>query len=554
MKITNVIEDAPLRLELRDALTRQGFSTLTDVQARSLPLILTGRDLMVQSRTGTGKTLAFALPTLNRLESEASGVKILVVAPTRELANQVGAVYARMGRALELKVATLTGGVAYGEQLRALRQGAQIVVGTPGRLNDHLDRKTLDLSGCRTVVLDEADEILDMGFQEDLEKLLGALPTERQTLLFSATLSEEIERIAGRYMHDPDHLDLSGGMSASTTLTHGVYEVLPTAKYEALVNLLHVDQPELAILFCHTKAETESLCKKLAAEGFKVAYLNGDLPQAIRSKTLEAFRSHQTSLLIATDVAARGIDVRGISHVINFDIPRGVETYIHRAGRTGRAGREGKVLNIATPSDRVKLRRIATEAQLKIENLKVPQASEVQKRLRERFFEAIANRTDASDFEDFRELASDLLSNLDPVALVAALLQDVQSATGQLAAGYEVEVPLPRAERREKPEKSKMERSKPKRAERDRPQRAQEAGMVRLQLNLGKVNRVQPGYLVRLICDKSGIKGEAIGAISLFAHHTLIDVKSEVAAKVMQAVNQGKDDRGRRLIMRLAEP
>lgn len=555
---TTPVNESALRPELNEALTKMGFTALTEVQSRSLPLILNGRDLTVQSRTGTGKTLAFALPTLNRLDPEAKGVQILVVAPTRELANQVGAVYARVGRIMNVKVATLTGGVPYGEQLRALRLGAQVVVGTPGRLNDHLERKTLDLSRCGSVVLDEADEILDMGFQEDLEKLLSALPSERQTLLFSATLSPEIERIAKRYMRNPDQLDLSGGMSASTTLTHALYEVSMTSKYEALVNLIHVEQPELALLFCHTKAETEGLCKRLAAEGFKVGYLNGDLPQALRTKTLEAFRSHQITLLVATDVAARGIDVRGISHVINYDIPRGVETYIHRSGRTGRAGRPGRVLNLITPLDRSKIRGISNEAKLTPETLPIPQANEVQKRLRERFFEEISNRTDASDFEDFREMAKELLSNLDPVALVGALLQDMQSATGQLAAGYDVEVPLPkRADRREKslrdqPMSDKPLREKPKRVERDRGPRPQESGMVRLQLNLGKVNRVQPGYLVRMICDKSGIKGEAIGAISLYAHHTHVDIKQDVMAKVMQAMNTAKDDRGRRLIMRVA--
>lgn len=554
MNTSSVIESA-LRPELNEALTKMGFTSLTEVQSCSIPMVLSGRDLTVQSRTGTGKTLAFALPTLDRLDPEAKGVQILVVAPTRELANQVGAVYSRMGRAMNVRVATLTGGVAYGEQLRDLRLGAQVVVGTPGRLNDHLERKTLDLSGCSSVVLDEADEILDMGFQEDLEKLLGALPTERQTLLFSATLSPEIERIAKRYMRNPDQLDLSGGMTASTTLTHSMYEVSAGSKYEALVNLIHVETPELAILFCHTKAETEGLCKRLSVEGFKVGYLNGDLPQALRTKTLEAFRSHQISLLVATDVAARGIDVRGITHVFNYDIPRGVETYIHRSGRAGRAGREGRVLNLVTPLDRTKIKHITNDAKLTAEFLPIPQASEVQKRLRERFFEEIANRTDASDFVDFREMAKDLLANLDPEALVAALLQDVQSATGQLAAGYDVVVPVPKRNREklgDKPGSEKPLREKPKRMERERGPRQQESGMVRLQLNVGKVNRVQPGYLVRMICDKSGIKGDNIGAISLYAHHTHIDVREEVMPKVMQAVNNAKDDRGRRLIMRVA--
>lgn len=534
-----------LRPELHDALAKMGMTHPTEVQQQAFPRVLTGRDLMVQSRTGTGKTLAFALPSLQRLAPESKGVQILVIAPTRELANQVGAVFARVGRPLGIRLATLTGGVAYGDQLRALRQGAQVIVGTPGRLNDHLTRGTLDLSGCQTVILDEADEILDMGFQEDLEKLLGALPEGRQTLLFSATLSEGVERIARGYMREPDRLGLSAGMEASTSLTHANYEVAKTSKYEALVNLLHTEKPELAILFCHTKAETEDLSKRLADEGFKVGYLNGNLPQALRSETLEAFRKRQITLLVATDVAARGIDVRGISHVVNYDIPRGVETYIHRSGRAGRAGQPGLVLNLITPFDRSKIRNIIAEAKLTAEYRPIPQGEAVAKKLRETFFEELVTRIDADEFDDFRPFATELLSNLDATALVAALLQDVQANTGRLAAGYDVEVPKPkRADRPDKP--AKPLRDQPKRAERERQPRETETGMTRLRIGLGKSDRMQPGYLVRIICDRASIKGDAIGAISLFARYSLIDVRSDVAGKVVSALKNFADDRGRR--------
>ena len=544
---TNItFADLDLRPELKEAIAKMGLTTPTEVQQQSLPRVLTGRDLMVQSRTGTGKTLAFVLPSLQRLDPAAKGVQILVIAPTRELANQVGAVFARVGKPMGVRLATLTGGVAYGEQLRALRQGAHVIVGTPGRLNDHLTRGTLNLSNCQTVVLDEADEILDMGFQEDLEKLLGALPEERQTLLFSATLSDGIDRIARGYMRDPDRLGLTSGMEASTTLTHALYEVAKTSKYEALVNLLHTEKPELAILFCHTKAETEELSKRLGDEGFKVGYLNGNLPQALRSETLEAFRKRQITLLVATDVAARGIDVRGISHVVNYDIPRGVETYIHRSGRAGRAGQKGLVLNLITPFDRNKIRNIISEAKLTAETRPIPQGEAVMQTLRETFFEELVNRIDANEFDDFRAFAAGLLENLDATALVAALLQDVQSSTGRLSAGYEVEVP--KAKRGpDRPERPL--RDKPKREERERSPRGMEAGMTRLRVSLGKADRMQPGYLVRILCDRAKIKGEAIGAISLFTRYSLIDVRSDVAGKVVAALKGYADDRGRNWIV-----
>lgn len=539
-----------LRPELVEALSTLGFAQPTDVQASAIPLVMGGRDLMVQSRTGSGKTLAFALPTLHALDPAARGVKILVVAPTRELANQVAAVYAKVGRTLGIRVATLTGGMPYGDQLRALRHGVQVIVGTPGRLNDHLTRGSLDLSGVETFVLDEADEILDMGFQEDLEKLMQALPTERQTVMFSATLSEEIERIARAALRNPERLRLSQGMEASSTLTHAFYEVHKDSKYEAMVNLLHTERPALAMVFCHTKADTEDLWRKLSDEGFKVGYLNGNLPQATRSATLEAFRRHQITLLVATDVAARGIDVRGISHVFNYDIPRGVETYIHRSGRTGRAGHEGLVINLVTPFDRAKVRGLVRDAKLTADFRSIPQADEVKVRLRQVFFEDMVYRIDAAEFGDLGEFARELLENLDPTAVVTALLQDVESSTGRLAGGYEIMVPKPM--RQDVPERPV--RDKPARGVgRERTPKGQETGMCRLRFSVGKVDRMVPGYLVRMICDRAKIKGDAIGSITLQPRYSLVDVRSDVAAHVISALNGTVDDRGRRWFVQMAD-
>ncbi len=525
-----------------EGLSKMAITSPTDVQRQAIPQILGGRDLLVQSRTGTGKTLAFVLPILERLDPHAPEIRALVVAPTRELADQVGAVFARQGRLKGIRVATITGGVPYGEQLRALGHGVHAVVGTPGRLNDHLSRGTLKLSSCETVVLDEADEILDMGFQEDLEKLLGALPARRQSLLFSATLPESIERMARRYMKDPGRLALSRGMAASVTLNHVVYNVNARSKYEALVNVLHLEQPELALLFCHTKAETEGLSMRLEVEGFKVGYMTGDLPQALRTRTLEAFRHHDIAILVATDVAARGLDVRGISHVINFDIPTDVENYIHRSGRAGRAGREGTVLNFVSPHERRKIQAIAREAGLEFLTRMVPRAGDVQQRLRQRFFEDLVNRIDANDFEDFREFASELVQNLDPTRVVAAMLQDLQGATGKLAAGYEVEEP---AERLKKP-LAKPLRERLGAGARVRSAHKTEEGMKRLRFNVGRAERINPGYLVRTICDRARVPGRAIGFIAFFPHHSEIDIKEDVAQTVVASLNGTVDDRGRR--------
>ncbi|MBO9539634.1 DEAD/DEAH box helicase [bacterium] len=538
-------EDWCLRPELSAAVAQMGFTHPTPVQHEAFPVVVERHDVMVQSRTGTGKTLAFGLPLFQRLEAGERRVRIAVIVPTRELAMQVGTELAKLARTLDVKVATLVGGAPYGEQLRALREGAAVVVGTPGRVRDHLSRGTLKLEACDAVVLDEADEILDMGFKEELEEILGQFPDDHQTLLFSATLDDEIERIARTYMRTPKRITMASN-GVSTTIRHAFYEVSPAAKFEALANVLHVERPELAICFCHTKAETEQIAERLGAEGFKVGVLNGDRVQAQRTQTLQAFRQRQIAILVATDVAARGIDVRGLSHVINMGVPRNSETYVHRTGRTGRAGKDGVAITLVAPLDRPKVRRLALDLKIDATPQPVPQAAEVQAKGRETFFESMVKRTDESASEQWGAFAATLVENLDPVRLVAALLEDLNAADGRLPTGYDVPVPTPM--RKEKPL-----RDKPKRAERVerkdgvRPTRGKEEGMTRLSLNMGRQSRMMPGFLVQFVCKKSGINGKSIGAIEIRQHHTVFDVRDADAQRVIQAMNGQTDERGRKL-------
>ncbi|HEY9724245.1 MAG TPA: DEAD/DEAH box helicase, partial [Oscillatoriaceae cyanobacterium] len=291
--------DWELRPELLEGLARQELTNPTPVQQQAFPLVLEGRDLLVQSRTGTGKTLAFGLPILQRLSPEPGPVTALVVLPTRELAQQVSGALGRLAKPLGVEIATLFGGGSYRDQLRALR-GARLVVGTPGRLCDHLERGSLDLSACTTLVLDEADEMLDMGFADELDRILTALPAERQSLLFSATMASEMRALAQKTLRDPITLAISSGLTAAPEIRHVGYEVFPDHKIDALVNVLHAERPELAIVFCHTKAETQDLATRLQDEGFKASHLNGDLPQVERTRTLGAFRRRQITILVAT--------------------------------------------------------------------------------------------------------------------------------------------------------------------------------------------------------------------------------------------------------------
>ena len=510
--------------------------TPTEVQAATFPIVSAGKDMMARSRTGTGKTLAFALPLIEGLVPGETGVRILVVAPTRELAAQVAGIFIQLG---DCGVATLTGGGNYLDQKRSLSRGARVVVGTPGRLCDHLDQGTLDLSNCKTVVLDEADEILDLGFQDDLFKLLGALPAVHQTLLFSATLSEKIELIGRKTMRDPVRIDQSEGLEASLTLRHIVYEVTPGSKYGALVNLLHVEQPELALLFCHTKADTENVATRLAEEGFAVSFLNGDMAQDRRTKTLDMFRKRKITLLVATDVAARGLDVEGMSHVINFGIPRDAETYIHRSGRAGRAGRAGTVLNLVSPADRHKMRLIEREAKIFPERLLVPSEAQVLEKSREAYFEDLINREVLG--EAHAEFAMELLEYFEPEALVATLLADLEATRGKLKTGYAVAVPAV------EPKETRALRDFKVREPRPRVERVdgQEPGMRRIRIDQGKSQSIVPGYLVRLICKNAQIAGSAIGHIALFPHHSFVDLKAEVAEGAVAKLDAMTDDGGR---------
>ncbi len=566
--------DLGVRPEMLDALARQQIEVPTEVQSEAWPRVLSGQDWIVQSRTGSGKTLAFMLPLLQGLTGEGSGVEVLVVVPTRELAHQVAAVAGKMGRTIGVSVATLTGGEAYRDQGRALDRGARIVVGTPGRLLDHLNRGSLDLSGCRTVVLDEADEILDMGFQEDLEKLLGALPVKRQTLLFSATFDERVERVASGYMRSPGRLALSSGVAASTTLVHQVLEVHANQKVECLVNWLHVTQPTLVVVFCHTKATTAEVASRLSREGFRAAHLSGDLAQAARHSTLEAFRRREVPILVATDVAARGIDVRGISHVVNLDMPRGAETYVHRSGRTGRAGQDGIVVNLVTPHDRSKIRNLEREGNLRFERHDLPSAARVAEVSRQRLFQDLAIRIEADEPGSFRELARELTANLDAEGVVACLLEDWHTATGRLSLGHEVASPS--MDRRDRPGRKPMSREgefaprprregaesrperpgrgrwaaegdqgRPAREPRRQGARTVEEGMSRIRLDMGKFEVKGPGHLVRVICEGASIPGSAVGMIALQPKQCWIDVKSEVADRVVQALGKHVDEKGR---------
>jgi ATP-dependent RNA helicase DeaD len=552
-----------LRQELLDGLAAQGFVEPTPVQQEAFPLVLAGRDLLVQSRTGTGKTLAFGLPILQRVQGTPGPVEALIVLPTRELALQVSSALSRLARPLGVEIATLYGGGSYRDQNRALNGGARLVVATPGRLCDHIDRGSINLTQCRTLVLDEADEMLDMGFADELDKILNAVNEDRQSLLFSATMAPEMRVLAEKTLRNPHTLAISSGLTAAPTIEHVAYEVFREHRLDALTNVLHAEQPHLAIVFCHTKAETEELADRINKEGFKAAHLNGDLPQAERTRTLNNFRRRAIQVLVATDVAARGIDVKGVSHVFNLGVPQNPETYIHRVGRTGRAGASGQAVTFVAPRDASRFRRMLQNSGVSIQARPLPQAEEVRKRLRERYHEVVTARVAEGTDERLRVLAQELLTYMEPLDLVSSLLQGDERASAVLEAGLDVPVPQVRPVRQARadvartdgpakgPRAPRAERTgefQPKLGKDGKPLRKlsehHEPGMTRIWLNQGKANRLAPGRLVQMVCAASGLKGDAVGAIAIHAHFAFFDVKEAEAPRVVDLLNglsfQGK--------------
>ncbi|MDB5101800.1 MAG: box helicase domain protein [Cyanobacteria bacterium RYN_339] len=555
---TESFAEWPLRQPIRDTLAQLGFTQPTPVQTAAFPRVLAGGDLLVQSRTGTGKTMAYGLPILERMSQDGRGIEALVVVPTRELALQVGLALGRVGQGIGVEVATLYGGGSYRDQFRALERGARIVVGTPGRLVDHIEKGSLKLGNTQAVVLDEADEMLDMGFAEELDKILGALPKERQNLLFSATMPPETEALAKKTLKNPETIAISSGLTAAPEIKHVGFEIFPDHKHDALVNVLHAERPELAIVFCHTKEETERLASRLSDEGFKAAYLNGDLPQAARTQVLNAFRRRQIDLLIATDVAARGIDVKNVSHVINLGVPRDPETYVHRVGRTGRAGQSGVAVTFVPPRDAARFRRMLQTAGINLELRPLPQADEVRAALRARAHERLVARSQSAEAMPFHQLADELLAYMEPRDLVSALLSNDAVAHASLEAGLDIPVPklkTARQERQDRPENQPRPERKPRvegapREEGDeaptgkgktgKPLRAmkdhQEQGMTRMHVNVGKSQRMAPGRLVQLVCSLGNLTGDAVGMIEIHQFFTFFDVKEEFADQVVDAL------------------
>ena len=495
------------------ALADLGYETPSPIQAETIPLLVEGRDVVGLAQTGTGKTAAFALPIVSRIDVRAATTQALVLAPTRELVLQVAEAFGRYGeRIKDLRVLAVYGGQAYGPQLAGLRRGAHVVVGTPGRVIDHLDRGTLDLSGLRQLVLDEADEMLRMGFQDDVERILKDTPDEKQVALFSATMPAPIKRISRRYLHDPVDIKIKAKTVTAANTRQRYLIVNGPQKMDALTRILEVEPYDAMIIFVRTKSATDELAQRLRSRGFAAQAINGDLNQAQRERVIAQLRKGDLDLLVATDVAARGLDVDRISHVVNFDIPTDTESYIHRVGRTGRAGRQGEALLFVTPRERGLLRAIEKATRQPLTERDLPTVADVNARRVTRFYEEITTALGSPAQSALKGLVLDYAREYDvPMADVAAALA-VMSRT-------DPDLLLPADAEPEPPEPVESQKQ-----------------LAGYRISVGRRNRVNPSQIVGALINEGGLSRADIGKIDIRTDHTLVELPARLPKRASQAL------------------
>ena len=533
--MTSEFTQLNLRPELVQAVSERGYISPTPIQKDVIPLMLSGQDVIGQAQTGTGKTAAFSLPILQNLQQDQEHVQSLVMAPTRELAMQVANFIYEYGQFYGVRVLAVYGGQPYNRQIRRLQKGVDVVVGTPGRLLDLIKKKALDLSQVRTVILDEADEMLSMGFIEDIEAILSSTPTSRQTGLFSATISSEIRSLANRYMDNPQAVHIEQKNLTVSSIEQRHYLVNEKDKLPALTRLLEVEEITSVLIFSRTRVATGELANELTTRGFPAEALNGDLSQDARVRVLNRFRKNQVKMLVATDVAARGLDIDDISHVVNYDLPYDVESYVHRIGRTGRAGKIGVAITLLTPAEIWRLRRIEKYIRQEIRRADLPTVEEIQVHREEKLLTQVEVWLRRGRCSREQELVERLVEQgQDPIEIAAAALKLARAEEKKrpIASISKVNESSSRRDRRDR--KPRM-RSRGKNG-RKRGQRgigSHEPGMIRLTISKGKSHGVRPNDVVGTIAHHASIPGYSIGKIKIQENRTLVDVPEKYVKKVL---------------------
>ena len=533
------------------AITEMGFEEASPIQAQAIPVVLEGRDMIGQAQTGTGKTAAFGLPLLQKVDPKVKKLQAVVLLPTRELAIQVAEELRRFAKFMHgIKVLPVYGGQDIVRQIRALKDGTQIVVGTPGRVMDHMRRKTVKMDHVHTVVLDEADEMLNMGFLEDMETILSQLPEERQTLMFSATMPQAIADIAKKFQKDPVTVRVIKKELTVPKVTQYYYEVKPKNKVEVMCRLLDMYSPKLSIIFCNTKRQVDELVQALQGRGYFAEGLHGDLKQVQRDRVMESFRNGRTDILIATDVAARGIDVGNVEAVFNYDIPQDDEYYVHRIGRTGRAGREGKAFSLVVGKEVYKLRDIQRYCKTKIIPQAIPSLNDITEIKADKILDQVQDILNDADLTKIvniieKKLMEDDYTSLD---LAAALLkmsmgddnEDIIDNYMPARSLDDLDSYGRNSRGRDRGRNNSRRKGATDRAAVDYVLNGGEERMARLFINIGKAQRVTPGDILGAVAGESGIPGRLVGSIDMYDGYTFVDVPAEYAEDVLNAMSHAR--------------
>lgn len=511
-------EEMGLSEEIQKAVRYMGFEEASPIQAKAIPAMISGIDLIGQAQTGTGKTAAFGIPILEKVDPKLKKLQAIVLCPTRELAIQVADEIRNLSRYMHgIKVLPIYGGQDIVKQIRSLKSGTQIVIGTPGRVMDHMRRKTMKLDFVHTVVLDEADEMLNMGFREDIEFVLSGVPEERQTVLFSATMPKPIMEITKKFQNNAKVIKVTKKELTVPNIEQYYYDVKPKKKEEVLSRLLDIYSPRLSVVFCNTKKQVDLLVNALLGRGYFVAGLHGDMKQEQRDRVMQGFRTGKTEILVATDVAARGIDVDEVEAVFNYDLPQDDEYYVHRIGRTGRAGREGRAFSFVSGKEVYKLKEIQRYCKTKIYAQKVPSLNDVANTKMENILDDVERVIEQEDLDMMINAIEERVNNSEFTAM------DMAAAFLKICCGM--------TEDNKTTEENDWEFG---------DTGAGEDGMVRLFINIGKKQRVRPGDILGAIAGESGMDGKLIGTIDMYDKYTFVEVPREYAREVLNAMKNVK--------------
>lgn len=511
-------EEMGLSEEIQKAVRYMGFEEASPIQAKAIPAMISGIDLIGQAQTGTGKTAAFGIPILEKVDPKLKKLQAIVLCPTRELAIQVADEIRNLSRYMHgSKVLPIYGGQDIVKQIRSLKSGTQIVIGTPGRVMDHMRRKTMKLDFVHTVVLDEADEMLNMGFREDIEFVLSGVPEERQTVLFSATMPKPIMEITKKFQNNAKVIKVTKKELTVPNIEQYYYDVKPKKKEEVLSRLLDIYSPRLSVVFCNTKKQVDLLVNALLGRGYFAAGLHGDMKQEQRDRVMQGFRTGKTEILVATDVAARGIDVDEVEAVFNYDLPQDDEYYVHRIGRTGRAGREGRAFSFVSGKEVYKLKEIQRYCKTKIYAQKVPSLNDVANTKMENILDDVERVIEQEDLDMMINAIEERVNNSEFTAM------DMAAAFLKICCGM--------TEDNKNTEENDWEFG---------DTGAGEDGMVRLFINIGKKQRVRPGDILGAIAGESGMDGKLIGTIDMYDKYTFVEVPREYAREVLNAMKNVK--------------